>query len=373
MSSNIYTTGLRNDGSYKVSGQPFVVRKTINVGEEVKVEFPYVAKNVTVRIPNPPNTALDDTPAHGRSRLRTSDDTGVNNAAPGVYNLGGSNDFTVSFWFDYRDAGNRAMVYDLVSSGSRNGNQFKRLSADEFGWNTFAALKIGSISQAGGFHHMVLTQHTGNVHLYIDNNHVAVNGVSMRVFDDMAFKPNVNVGQAASASFDEITVWNDGMNYTEYLELHNSGEWYNPNYHSKKTNLLSWHTMGDAVGDHVQGSAPGEVMIRDLAGTDEPLHLFSTSHGGLSGQFTSGPFTSQTTGKIRVHTLSTGSASGANIVANNHYKELQGYGESYTFPMKGKEIYISGLGAQTTVEIIAELTNIPTGSMYALTGSGIDE
>ena len=41
--------------------------------------------------------------------------------------------------------------------------------------------------------------------------------------------------------------------------------------------------------------------------------------------------------------------------------------------MKGGEIYISGLGAQTTVEIIAELTNIPTGSMYALTGSGIDE
>ena len=58
MSSNIYTTGLRNDGSYKVSGQPYVVRKTINVGQEVKVEFPYVTKNVTVRIPKPPNSAL---------------------------------------------------------------------------------------------------------------------------------------------------------------------------------------------------------------------------------------------------------------------------------------------------------------------------
>ena len=64
MSSNIYTTGLRNDGSYKVSGQPFIVRKVINVGQEVKVEFPYVTKNVTVRIPTPPNVGLQVDP-HG--------------------------------------------------------------------------------------------------------------------------------------------------------------------------------------------------------------------------------------------------------------------------------------------------------------------
>ena len=127
-------------------------------------------------------------------------------------------------------------------------------------------------------------------------------------------------------------------------------------------NIITWHTVDDPR-DRKQN------IIHDHAGVDQPYNLF----GNGFNEFITGPWTTQTTGKIRVHTLSTGSASGANIVANNHYKELQGYGESYTFPMKGKEIYISGLGAQTTVEVIAELTNIPTGSMYALTGSGIDE
>jgi hypothetical protein len=70
---------------------------------------------------------------------------------------------------------------------------------------------------------------------------------------------------------------------------------------------------------------------------------------------------------------STGSASGANIISNKHYKELQGYGSSIEIPAKTKEIYLTGVGAQTTFEVIAELTNIPTGSMYSLTGSGIDE
>ena len=100
MSSNIYTTGLRNDGSYKVSGQPFIVRKVINVGQEVKVEFPYDTKNVTVRIPTPPNVGLQVDPIQfgdlPSGRWMTSDP----GPTPGVYDLGGAGkDFTISFWY----------------------------------------------------------------------------------------------------------------------------------------------------------------------------------------------------------------------------------------------------------------------------------
>ena len=91
------------------------------------------------------------------------------------------------------------------------------------------------------------------------------------------------------------------------------------------------------------------------------------------GAFDSGPFTSQPRGKIRINMLSTGSASGANITNNKHFVELQGYGDSVTLPMKTKELYITAHKAQVTFEVIAELTNIPTDSMYALTGSGIDD
>jgi hypothetical protein len=211
------------------------------------------------------------------------------------------------------------------------------------------------------WHHLVLTQHTGSVHLYLDGNVSSV-VTSAPAWDDIVFPPNN--GQRELVKIDEITVWNDGFGVSEYSELYNSGEWYNPNFHSKKANLLTWHTMGDAIGD----SVTGDPVIHDLAGTDEPLNLRTSSR--TAGVFTSGPFSSQTTGKLRVHMAS---KAGANVYNKFHYSELQGYGTTITLPMKTKELYLSAADAQVTFEVIAELTNIPTGSMYTLSGAGIDE
>jgi hypothetical protein len=45
-----YGTGLRNVGSYQVSGHPYITGSTSMgaAGTEVKIEFPYVTKDVTV-------------------------------------------------------------------------------------------------------------------------------------------------------------------------------------------------------------------------------------------------------------------------------------------------------------------------------------
>ena len=49
MSTNYkYGTGLRNVGSYQVSGHPYVTGSTVSNGAEHKVSFPYVSKTVTV-------------------------------------------------------------------------------------------------------------------------------------------------------------------------------------------------------------------------------------------------------------------------------------------------------------------------------------
>ena len=40
--------GLRNVGSYQVSGQPFLTGSTINTNEEVGVFFPFVTRSVTI-------------------------------------------------------------------------------------------------------------------------------------------------------------------------------------------------------------------------------------------------------------------------------------------------------------------------------------
>jgi len=359
MSSNIYTTGLRNDGSYKVSGQPFIVRKVINVGQEVKVEFPYVTKNVTIRIPTPPNNAIQTTAAQGRFMTSQTDPPG-----PGVYDLGGSGkDFTVSFWYKQTETWSINKNPFTLTLGNTLPKKFRMKAGANKHQYAEIDPSTGYPAPNGDFtwFRITITQITGSSFLYFDDQLKASKASNHSNWDDFQFPANSN---PIGGGIDEVMVFTVGMDNSQVEELHNSGEYFNPNHHSLSASLQTWHT-GDAPGDGVNTGQE----IKDLAGINEPAPLFPNGNNS----FLAGPWTTQTTGKVRVHTLSTGSASGANIVANNHYKELQGYGESYTFSMKGKEIYISGLGAQTTVEVIAELTNIPTGSMYALTGSGIDE
>jgi len=43
-----YGTGLRNAGSYKVSGHPYVTGSVVANGQEHAVKFPFVSKSVTV-------------------------------------------------------------------------------------------------------------------------------------------------------------------------------------------------------------------------------------------------------------------------------------------------------------------------------------
>ena len=355
MSSNIYTAGLQNVGSYRVSGQPFVVRKVINAGDEVKVEFPYVTKNVTIRVPTPPNNAI--LTSFGQGRFMTSD-PGPN---PGVYDLGGAGkDFTISFWYKQTETWSANKRPITFTDANVVVGEFRMKSLAGTGYQYVPAGSVYAAPPNGqtNWFRVTVTQITSSTVLYFDNTHIATAGSNHGNFDDFQFPAN---SAGIGGGLDEIMVFSSGMNATQ---VHNSGEYFNPNYHSLSASLLTWHTADDAS----DGVDTGQE-IKDLAGTNQPAHLFSTG----DNNFTAGPWSTQTVGKIRVHTLSTGSAHGVNIIPNNHYKELQGYNQPYSFPMKGKEIYISAVDTQVTVEILAELTNIPTGRMYALTGSGIDE
>ena len=39
-----YSVGLRNVGSYMVSGQPYLTGSSVGNGDEIKISFPYVTK-----------------------------------------------------------------------------------------------------------------------------------------------------------------------------------------------------------------------------------------------------------------------------------------------------------------------------------------
>ena len=69
------------------------------------------------------------------------------------------------------------------------------------------------------------------------------------------------------------------------------------------------------------------------------------------------------------------SASSGNVMGGMHYKRLS-HMESFTFNVKCKEIYITNPASGTQplgFTVTAELTNIPTSSMFALTGSGLTD
>ena len=70
---------------------------------------------------------------------------------------------------------------------------------------------------------------------------------------------------------------------------------------------------------------------------------------------------------IRAHFASTGSG---DVVAGHHYISTNNDNDSITFNVKCKEVWISAPQGATGYEVFAELTQIPTGSMFVLTGSG---
>ena len=76
---------------------------------------------------------------------------------------------------------------------------------------------------------------------------------------------------------------------------------------------------------------------------------------------------------LRIHFNSTSSAGGAQVITGLHYITLTENRDSITFNVKCKEIYISNASGASngSYEVIAELTSIETGNMYALTGSGL--
>jgi len=75
------------------------------------------------------------------------------------------------------------------------------------------------------------------------------------------------------------------------------------------------------------------------------------------------------TGDLKVHFQTTASATGF-AVAGHHYIALAGTGDSVTFNVKCKEVYVTGYGADCGYEVFAEMTNIPAESMFSITGSG---
>jgi len=394
-----YGVGLRNAGSYIVSGKPYISRQSLNKGQEVKIEFPSVAKNVTIKIPSPPNNGYVAGPAVGTAAWWWGNQTGyggLDDDGGNLPELGDTDDYTYSLWFKYPipdhdgwpinfygPPGTGAFKTLVMMTPSNTQLQFYISEiGDLMGSNDYDSGLLTVPDITTNWNHLVITQLGGNTYFYVNTSLLATaTGIVVGTFDDILKGYNSGGKTARHAEFDEETLWNVGMTGPEVTELYNSGEWFNPNEWSLADNLVAWWTYGDSGRDayvpDLQYKATLNVISNQATGTSadsDSTVMLKTFDLANPGFFPGpGPFTSQTTGKLRAHMLSTGSANGARVISCNHFQELQGYDTQIVLPMKTKEIYITAVDAQVTFEVVAELTNIPSGSMYTLGGAGIDD
>ena len=108
MSSNFkYTAGLRNVGSYQISGHPFMSGSTIGANKCHIMEFPYVCRSITVI-----NTGTaQDMRIHFQSGSGTTAITVPGSS--GEQNIAGSSDVIANLNFITVPKGDGAMTLDV--------------------------------------------------------------------------------------------------------------------------------------------------------------------------------------------------------------------------------------------------------------------
>ena len=108
MSSNFkYTAGLRNVGSYQISGHPFMSGSTIGANKCHIMEFPYVCRSITVI-----NTGTaQDMRIHFQSGSRTTAITVPGSS--GEQTIAGSSDVIANLNFITVPKGDGAMTLDV--------------------------------------------------------------------------------------------------------------------------------------------------------------------------------------------------------------------------------------------------------------------
>jgi hypothetical protein len=102
------------------------------------------------------------------------------------------------------------------------------------------------------------------------------------------------------------------------------------------------------------------LVIGSKQNLDPGKQEYTLGYGGVAGG----------AGIASVSLKSTGSY--PDVLTNKHYWKLENKNDKLTMNIKTKEIYLSATGGDCLYSVQADLTTISTGSMFELTGEGID-
>jgi hypothetical protein len=367
MSNNVYGSGRKNVGSYQVSGKPYVTASTVSIGEELKVEFPNITNNISVKYKNPRSSALNFIARAAMSASVTVPDGGAytimmriqGDEATGTGDS--SNNYILSTWeagsnvqgaralFKYSNEKLTFQAQNVDGSDIVNGSFDFQLDANDWAYRTFTVSTDGSTSYI----------------VHLDNTNVFTKGASdvdsVKSFDAIQLSDD-SANNFRRGKYTEVAFFRTGMTVDEINQLHNSGSLYNIKAHPKAGFLEHLWTFGDDPRDELN-------KIHDTIGTAHFGPAYAYSDGDTA--FATRNYSSTLTGSLRAHFRSTGTL--PNVANNRHYWNFESTNEELDMNVMTKEIYLSADGGDCEFSLEADLTNIPTSSMYQHTGSGVDE
>jgi len=373
MSENFkYKSGLRSAGNFLVSGKPYLTGSSTVADQEFVLDLPTVSKSLTVE-----KTA-------GSGELRVHFGSLSNNAiavsgtfdfrtADSAFDIPNGSGISVSWWLSGSDgnttfnatenyislqneAGDNAVQLRPRNVSSGNGRLQIRV-VDTSGGFYYNQTKSDANLFENGWNHFVLTVNggaNGAIKLYKNGSNILNQNSSAGnpITGSTRFVLFNGIDYDKVVGIDEVAVWSEELSAANVTSLYNTGGKANPR-DIQGTNLKLWYQFGDNENDVIDGS---NTIIRDSSGNSDDLNDLTNFGAGDEINSTIGPFSGSN-----------------NVYRNHHYWPLTAAGSSVELPVKCKRVYLSSLTNTADFQLYAQLTGIPTGSMYELSGSGVDE
>jgi len=365
-------TGLRNAGSFLVSGKPYMTGSSTVADDEFVVEFPKVTRDLMIE------------KTSGTGVLRVHFGSLSNNAiavsgtmdfrtASDAFSIPEGGGASFAFWISGSDgidtfnanenfialqneAGDNAIQFRprnksgsdgryQVTSTDTAGGTYKSFSDTDpayfaNGWNHFVVAFNGA---AGG---AVKVYHNGAA--VISSAGASANPLTGST--KFALLQDVDLGKVVG--LDEVAVWGAELSAGNVTSLYNSGKKVDPTT-IEGTNLKLWYQFGDNPADVIDGA---NTFIKDSSNNNDNLSDLTNYGAGDSITSCIGPFSGSN-----------------NVYQNHHYWPLATVGSSVKLDVKCRKVYLSSTGSAAGFELYAGLTHIPAESMYELSGSGVDE
>lgn len=378
--ANVYGVGLGSVGSYQVSGIPHISSPTINDRDETSISFPKVTKDITI----------NKTSAGGELRVHylskgtqkqalhfqdVNSDNIIDNWFSFNLNTLEQASWTLSLWFKAvpsTTAGTALMLF-RSPGGVGTGTQTAKITFQSSGKvllttdvktynpstpNAFNSIRLENEIDPSydhdAYHNYVLSVGPNHIKHYVDGFDHGYAGLPMadgvESFNAIHF-PRQQSWQKPIHLI-QCTVWDKDLSDSEVSELYNSGKYRDPRDHSASDDLSTFLAFDQSLSP-----ADNNVTVYDRVGSrNGSINVYAGQSDSIQYVDGAGDF-----------------LTGSNVIGGHHYISLTDARPTITLNCKCKEIYLSASGSTQTANIMANLTEIDSSRMYALTGSGIDE